>query len=295
MIPHIEENGEAYIIVAIDKQSRKAAAEIMGTVSIGNKAIKGVAKMREAMQANLPKEVRDSLQANSSQQRRAEPPKMNMATSVASGKQKLSDNRKAPDAATIARQETRQASARTERSTNAFNQQEAAKRSNKGKMSKSDRGMSERAGRETAFSKMKQSFPRRDKFQASGGFDRVREKLGDKDFNSLRNYRNLKGVSATKSAKPPANRVASSGIVRRGMSTKASNQQEAAKRSNKGKMSKSSRGMSDQARRGKAWEQMKQSIPRSDRFQASGGFDRVRGKLGDRDFKSLKNVSLLRG
>jgi len=89
MIPHIED-GEACIVVAINSEARAKAAKIMGTVSLGNKAIKGVAKMRESLQANL------------SQQKRAEPPKMNMATSIASARQKLSDNRKASDAATIA-------------------------------------------------------------------------------------------------------------------------------------------------------------------------------------------------
>ena len=47
MIPHIE-NGEASIIVAISTEGRKKAAEIMGTVSLGNKSIKGVAQVREA-------------------------------------------------------------------------------------------------------------------------------------------------------------------------------------------------------------------------------------------------------
>ena len=49
MIPHIE-NGEASIIVAISTEGRKKAAAVMGTVSLGNKSIKGVAKVREAMQ-----------------------------------------------------------------------------------------------------------------------------------------------------------------------------------------------------------------------------------------------------
>jgi len=47
MIPHIE-NGEASIIVAISTEGRKKAAAVMGTVSLGNKSIKGVAKVREA-------------------------------------------------------------------------------------------------------------------------------------------------------------------------------------------------------------------------------------------------------
>ena len=121
MIPHIDKNGEACIIVAINKEARAKAAKIMGTVSLGNKAIKGVAKVREA--------------------------------------------------------------------NNAFNQQEAAKRSNKGKMSKSDFGMSPQERAPNAISKMQQSFPRRDRFEASGGFDRVSEKLGDRDFKSLKNLR----------------------------------------------------------------------------------------------------------
>ena len=54
MIPHIEENGEAYLIVAISTEGRKKAAEIMGTVSLGNKAIKGVAKVREANKEKPP-------------------------------------------------------------------------------------------------------------------------------------------------------------------------------------------------------------------------------------------------
>ena len=87
MIPHIED-GEACIVVAINSEARAKAAKIMGTVSLGNKAIKGVAKVREAMQASAAG--------------RGEPPKMNMATSIASARQKLSDNRKASDAATIA-------------------------------------------------------------------------------------------------------------------------------------------------------------------------------------------------
>jgi len=61
MIPHIE-NGEACIIVAIDKQSRKKAAAIMGTVSLGNKAIKGVAKVREANKEKPPVQEKSPLQ-----------------------------------------------------------------------------------------------------------------------------------------------------------------------------------------------------------------------------------------
>jgi len=181
MIPHIED-GEACIIVAINKEARAKAAKIMGTVSLGNKAIKGVAKVREAMQANnqsqdkmerrhnnkytrektakranarelrtesiiakienrqarnLPKSATprgvkekalflkksggDTLEARKMEMAkfetrnafankataakkagRGEPPKMNMATSIASARQGLSDKRKASDAATIA-------------------------------------------------------------------------------------------------------------------------------------------------------------------------------------------------
>jgi len=181
MIPHIE-NGEACIIVAINSEARAKAAKIMGTVSLGNKAIKGVAKVREAMQANnqsqgkmerrsdnkntrekiekranarqlrtestiakvedrkarnLPKSATprgvkekalflkksggDTLEARkmvlakfetrnafankataAKKAGRGEPPKMNMATSIASGKQRLSDKRKASDAAETA-------------------------------------------------------------------------------------------------------------------------------------------------------------------------------------------------
>ena len=53
MIPHIE-NGEASIIVAISTEGRKKAAEIMGTVSLGNKSIKGVAQVREANKDKPP-------------------------------------------------------------------------------------------------------------------------------------------------------------------------------------------------------------------------------------------------
>jgi len=88
MIPHIDKNGEACIIVAINSEARAKAAKVMGTVSLGNKAIKGVAKVREAMQASAAG--------------RGEPPKMNMATSVASARQRLSDNRKAAAAQTPA-------------------------------------------------------------------------------------------------------------------------------------------------------------------------------------------------
>jgi len=56
MIPHIE-NGEACIVVAISTEGRKAAAEIMGTVSLGNKSIKGVAKVREANNNKSPMQM----------------------------------------------------------------------------------------------------------------------------------------------------------------------------------------------------------------------------------------------
>jgi len=62
MIPHIEENGEAYLIVAISTEGRKAAAEIMGTVSLGNKSIKGVAQVREANKENPPLQEKSPLQ-----------------------------------------------------------------------------------------------------------------------------------------------------------------------------------------------------------------------------------------
>ena len=61
MIPHIE-NGEASIIVAISTEGRKKAAEIMGTVSLGNKAIKGVAKVREANKDKPPLQEKSPLQ-----------------------------------------------------------------------------------------------------------------------------------------------------------------------------------------------------------------------------------------
>ena len=265
MIPHIE-NGEACIVVGLSTAGRKKAAKVTGSVSLGNKGIKGVEKDRESLQANL------------SQQKRAEPPKMNMATSIASGKQGLSDNRKASDAATIAkqatRQATRQASARTKLSTSAFNQQEAAKRSNKGKMSKADQSMSNTSRTQKAMSQLEQSLPRRQRFAASGGFKQVSKKLGGRDFKSLKNV-TKGGVAETRGSK----------------STSASNQQEAAKRSNKGKMSKANRGMSNTSRTQKAMSQLEQSLPRRQRFAASGGFKRVGKKLGGRDFKSLKNVT----
>ena len=61
MIPHIE-NGEACIVVAISTEGRKAAAEIMGTVSLGNKSIKGVAKVREANKEKPPQQEKPPLQ-----------------------------------------------------------------------------------------------------------------------------------------------------------------------------------------------------------------------------------------
>jgi len=54
MIPHIEESGEACIVVAISTEGRKKAAAVMGTVSLGNKSIKGVAKVREANKDKPP-------------------------------------------------------------------------------------------------------------------------------------------------------------------------------------------------------------------------------------------------
>jgi len=84
MIPHIDENGEACIVVGLSKAGRAKAAKVTGSVSLGNKGIKGVEKVREAADG------------------RGEPPKMNMATSIASARQGLSDKRKASDAATIA-------------------------------------------------------------------------------------------------------------------------------------------------------------------------------------------------
>jgi len=61
MVPHIE-NGEACIIVAISTEGRKKAAEIMGTVSLGNKAIKGVAKVREANKDKPPVQEKPPMQ-----------------------------------------------------------------------------------------------------------------------------------------------------------------------------------------------------------------------------------------
>jgi len=61
MIPHIE-NGEACIIVAISTEGRKKAAAVMGTVSLGNKAIKGVAQVREANKDKPPLQEKSPLQ-----------------------------------------------------------------------------------------------------------------------------------------------------------------------------------------------------------------------------------------
>ena len=62
MIPHIEESGEACIIVAISTEGRKKAAAVMGTVSLGNKSIKGVAKVREANKDKPPLQEKSPLQ-----------------------------------------------------------------------------------------------------------------------------------------------------------------------------------------------------------------------------------------
>jgi len=258
MIPHIDENGEASIIVAISAEGRKKAAKVLGTVSLGNKAIKGVAKVREAMQASAAG--------------RGEPPKMNMATSVASARQRLSDNRKASDAATIAAGFT---------PSKAFGGKlsnvRRADLANKVRDARSEAttttntSKSNRADRATAAAKEATSAAKKSARQAS-----AQKGLATKAAN--------KAVDAQK-----ATRQAS---ARRGLTTKAFNQQEAAKRSNKGKMSKSDWGTSPQARAPNAISKMQQSFPRRDRFQASGGFDRVSEKLGDRDYKSLKNLRL---
>ena len=184
MIPHIDENGEDCIIVAINSEARAKAAKIMGTVSLGNKAIKGVAKVREAMQASADG--------------RGEPPKMNMATSIASARQKLSDNRKASDAATIAAGFT---------PSKTF----GGKQSN---VRRADRRL------------------------------KVQE-VRDRGLMATRRSKENKAdlaVAAAKEATAAAKRPARQAAARRGLSTKAYNQQEAAKRSNKGKMSKANRG-----------------------------------------------------
>jgi len=232
MIPHIDKNGEACIIVAINSEARAKAAKIMGTVSLGNKAIKGVAKVREAMQASAAG--------------RGEPPKMNMATSIASGKQRLSDKRKASDAAETAAGFI---------------------------PSKTFGGKQSNVRREDRRLKVQD-------VRAQGFWNTKRSKEKKADLAAVA------AKEATAAAKRPARQAA----ARRGISTKAFNQQEAAKRSNKGKMSKANRGLSNQTRREKSLSQTMLSFPRRDKFQASGGFDRVSERLGGKNFRTLKNV-----
>ena len=210
MIPHIED-GEACIIVAINKEARAKAAKIMGTVSLGNKAIKGVAKVREAMQEAAdnrgePPNSQDKMERRHNNKytrektaKRANARELRTESIIAKIENRQARN--LPKSATprgvkekalflkksggdtlearkmeMAKFETRNASANNAKANKSVAAQEAAKRSNKGKMSKSDFGMSPQAAAPNAIAKMKRSFPRRGIFAASGGFARVEEK-----------------------------------------------------------------------------------------------------------------------